>query len=104
MFLFGVETQFVTTWNVEFQRSAAGVHGPCGNLLDLDAVVLDRLLVVVEIGVGFDLVGGIIETRLIGRRENDAVFVPLVPTLEVDVAVLVLMRLDQAQNGTNTAA
>jgi hypothetical protein len=66
--------------------------------LGTDAISLDSFLESVQIGIVLYFVSHVIQTRLLGRRQNDRVFIPLVPTLEINVAVLVFHSRFQTEH------
>jgi hypothetical protein len=80
------------------QHAPGGRQRAFGQHLGFDAVGLDALLQGVEVGIVFDFVRDVFHARLVGGREDQRVFVPLVPALEIDIALLVFHGFLEAQH------
>ena len=92
----GVELDAMTRGNGEADAAADARLLARLHVIDGEAVFLDPLLVVIEVGILDALEGGDIDARQVGATQHDRVMVELVGRLQIDAPVRAFRHLMQA--------
>ena len=85
-FFLRIQTEIMTAWQLELQHAASKRQGTFVQHLRFHACGFHALLECIQLAVFFHLKRDMVKTRLIARRQDQRVFIPLVPAFQIHIA------------------
>jgi len=91
-FFLRIQAHVVSARQVELQHTADERQRILLQKLGLDAFGFDGGPKDIQVLVAFDLVGNMVHAGVVGKAQDHRVLVPLVPALQIDIALVILVR------------